>query len=34
VQNSIDGSWCGRARKDELLSMLEDCLNKHAAFAQ
>jgi adenosine deaminase len=31
VQNSIQGSWCEQARKDELLNMLEECLNKHAA---
>jgi adenosine deaminase len=29
VQNSIQGSWCGQARKAELLSMLEQCLRKH-----
>jgi adenosine deaminase len=30
VENSIRGSWCEQARKDELLSMLEECLSKHA----
>jgi adenosine deaminase len=30
VQNSIQGSWCGQARKAELLGMLEQCLRKHA----
>lgn len=30
VQNSIQGSWCEQARKDELLSMLEECMSKHA----
>jgi adenosine deaminase len=31
VQNSIQGSWCDQARKDELLNMLEECLSKHAS---
>lgn len=30
VQNSINGSWIGQQRKDELLAMLEECLRKHA----
>jgi adenosine deaminase len=30
VQNSINGSWIGQQRKDELLAMLEKCLQKHA----
>lgn len=30
VQNSINGSWTGQQRKDELLSMLDQCLEKHA----
>lgn len=30
VQNSIEGSWCGQARKDELQKMLEECVQKHA----
>jgi adenosine deaminase len=29
VQNSINGSWIGQQRKDELLAMLEECLRKH-----
>jgi adenosine deaminase len=31
VQNSIQGSWCSQARKEELLSMLEECLSKYAS---
>ncbi|OAL06594.1 adenosine deaminase [Phaeosphaeriaceae sp. SRC1lsM3a] len=31
VQNSIQGSWCGQARKDELEKMLEECIQKHSA---
>ena len=30
VQNSINGSWIGQQRKDELLAMLGECLKKHA----
>ena len=30
VQNSINGSWIGQQRKDELSAMLEECLKKHA----
>jgi adenosine deaminase len=30
VQNSIQGSWCEQARKNELQNMLEECLRKHA----
>lgn len=30
VQNSINGSWTNQQRKDELLSMLDQCLEKHA----
>ncbi|KAF2832000.1 adenosine deaminase [Ophiobolus disseminans] len=31
VENSIQGSWCDQARKDELLTMLKECLSEHAA---
>jgi adenosine deaminase len=30
VQNSIQGSWCEQARKEELENMLDECLRKHA----
>ncbi|KAF2031810.1 adenosine deaminase [Setomelanomma holmii] len=31
VQNSIEGSWCDQARKNELLSILDDCVRKHTS---
>lgn len=33
AENSIQGSWCDKARKDELLGMLEECVTKYGAWS-